>query len=321
MVNKVSVIVPVYNVQDYIEECLLSIMNQSYKEIEIIAVNDGSKDDSLLVLEKMQARDSRIIILNKENGGLSDARNYGIKHSTGDYYLFVDSDDVIHENMVEELLESLMKENADIAVSDMEYFYEDSNERKYSSGGTFETTNCKKNPELIAINNSACNKLFKKELFQDVEFPFRKYYEDLALIPILLYKAKAVSKVNKAFYYYRQRKGSIAHSANRKIFDIYDALDGIYAYVKEHGNESEILDEIHHLYITHGLILTTLRIKDFDEKDVRKDYLLENIQRLEKSYPEYARDAYYKKAGIKQKIIFTLLRKRKMEAVLKIYDR
>ena len=127
MVNKVSVIVPVYNVQDYIEECLLSIMNQSYKEIEIVAVNDGSTDDSLLVLEKMHARDSRIIILNKENGGLSDARNYGIKHSTGDYYLFVDSDDVIHENMVEELLESLMKENADIAVSDMEYFYEDSN--------------------------------------------------------------------------------------------------------------------------------------------------------------------------------------------------
>ena len=306
MVNKVSVIVPVYNVQDYIEECLLSIMKQSYKEIEIIAVNDGSKDDSLHVLEKMQARDSRIIILNKENGGLSDARNYGIKHSTGDYYLFVDSDDIIHENMIEELLESLIREKADIAVSDMEYFYEDSNERKYSSGGTFETTNCKKNPELIAINNSACNKLFKKEL---------------ALIPILLYKAKAVSKVNKAFYYYRQRKGSIAHSANRKIFDIYDALDGIYAYVKEHGNESEIIDEIHHLYITHGLILTTLSIKDFDEKDVRKEYLLENIQRLEKSYPEYARDAYYKKAGIKQKIIFTLLRKRKMEAVLKIYDR
>ena len=100
MVNKVSVIVPVYNVQDYIEECLLSIMNQSYKEIEIVAVNDGSTDDSLLVLEKMHSRDSRIIILNKENGGLSDARNYGIKHSTGDYYLFVDSDDVIHENMV-----------------------------------------------------------------------------------------------------------------------------------------------------------------------------------------------------------------------------
>ena len=106
MVNKVSVIVPVYNVQDYIEECLLSIMKQSYKEIEIIAVNDGSKDDSLHVLEKMQARDSRIIILNKENGGLSDARNYGIKHSTGDYYLFVDSDDIIHENMIEELQKS-----------------------------------------------------------------------------------------------------------------------------------------------------------------------------------------------------------------------
>ena len=89
MVNKVSVIVPVYNVQDYIEECLLSIMNQSYKKIDIVAVNDGSTDDSLLVLEKMQARDSRIIILNKENGGLSDARYYWIKHSTGGYYLFL----------------------------------------------------------------------------------------------------------------------------------------------------------------------------------------------------------------------------------------
>lgn len=321
MSNKVSVIIPVYNVQDYIEECICSIAKQTYRDIEILAVNDGSKDNSRKILEKLQKEDKRIIILDKENGGLSDARNYGIKHSTGDYYLFVDGDDLVHEDTVQELFDALKKTDSDIAVSDMEYFYEDSNERKYSSGGEFDTTSCIDKPQLISINNSACNKLFKKELFNDECFPIHKYYEDLALIPILLYKAKKVTKVNRAFYYYRQRKGSIAHSANKKIFEIYDALDGIYEYAKSHGNEQAILEEIRHLYIIHGLTLTTLRIKDFDDKSVRKEYLNENMDRLEQSYPNYKNDSLYKKANIKQRIIYELLRKRKMDAVLKIYDR
>ncbi len=321
MGNKVSVIVPVYNVQDYIEECICSISSQSYQDIEILAVNDGSKDSSREILEKLQKNDSRIVILDKENGGLSDARNYGIKHSTGNYYLFVDGDDVIHKDTVKVLYEALVQTSSDIAVCDMEYFYEDSSERKFSSGGTFELTNCIDTPSLISINNSACNKLYKKELFSDCLFPIHKYYEDLALIPILLYKAKQVVKVNQAFYFYRQRKGSIAHTANKKIFDIYDALDGIYDYVKTHGDNTKVLEEIRHLYIVHGLSLTTLRIKDFDDQSLRKEYLLENMDRLEKSYPSYRTDSLYKKASIKQKIIFELLRKRKMDTVLKIYDR
>ena len=321
MNNKVSVIVPVYNVQDYIKECIDSITSNSYQNIEILAVNDGSKDNSRKILEELKEKDSRIIILDKENGGLSDARNYGMKHSTGSYYLFVDGDDVIAKDTIKELVEALENTNSDIAVCDMEYFYEDSNERKYSSGGNFEITNCKECPKLISINNSACNKLFKKEVFNDIEFPIKKYYEDLACIPILLYKANRVTKVNKAFYYYRQRSGSIAHTANKKIFDIYDALDGIYDYVKSHGNESSILEEIRHLYVIHGLNLTTLRIKDFDDKSLRKEYLNENMDRLEKSYPEYTKDSTYKNANLKQKIIFSLLKKRKMDTLLKIYDR
>ena len=321
MNNKVSVIIPVYNVQDYIKECIDSVTANSYQNIEILAVNDGSRDYSRKILEELQEKDSRIIILDKENGGLSDARNYGMKHSTGDFYLFVDGDDVIHQDTVKELLEALESNHSDIAVCDMEYFYEDSDERKYSSGGDFSTTSCKENPKLISINNSACNKLFKKEVFNDIEFPIAKYYEDLACIPILLYKANKVTKVNKAFYYYRQRKGSIAHSANKKLFEIYDALDGIYEYVKNHGNEQAILEEIRHLYIVHGLTLTTLRIKDFDDKSVRKEYLNENMDRLEQSYPNYKNDSLYKKASIKQRIIYELLRKRKMDVVLKIYDR
>ncbi len=321
MSNKVSVIVPVYNVQAYIEECISSLTSQSYEDIEILAVNDGSSDDSRKILERLQKEDHRIVILDKENGGLSDARNYGIKHSTGDYYLFVDGDDLIHKDTVQDLVDVITKTDSDIAVSDMEYFYEDSSERKYSSGGEFDTTSCKEYPKLIAINNSACNKLFKKELFSDASFPIHKYYEDLALIPILLYKAKKVTKVNRAFYYYRQRKGSIAHSANKKIFEIYDALDGIYDYVQSHGREKEILEEIRHLYIVHGLTLTTLRIKDFDDKQVRKEYLIENMDRLEQSYPDYMHDSMFKRASVKQRIIYELLRKRKMDAVLKIYDR
>lgn len=320
MNEKVSVIIPVYNVQDYIEECLRSIMQSSYENIEILAVNDGSKDDSRDVILRLQQEDDRIILLDKENGGLSDARNYGMKHSTGEYFVFIDGDDVIHREMIEKLLVSALENNADIAVSDMEYFYEDGT-RKYSDGGKFSHTSCKLYPPLISINNSACNKLYKKELFDDICFPKGKYYEDLATIPILLYKASNVVKVNEAFYFYRQRKGSIAHTANKKIFEIYDALDDILHYVEAHGNEREIIDEIKHLYIVHGLQLTTLRIKDFDDKSVRKEYLKENMERLSTSYPKYWKDDKYVLASLKERIIYSLLRKGKFDTVLKIYDR
>lgn len=315
-----SIIVPVYNVREYLGECLDSLCAQTDRHIEILAVNDGSTDDSLNLLHEYAARDSRIKVFDKQNGGLSDARNYGLKRAAGDYILCVDSDDWIHPRTVELLKSRLEETDSEIAVSDMEYRYDDGR-AVLSDGGRFDLSSVRKEPALISINNSACNKLFKKTLFAGIEFPVGKYYEDLATVPILLYKARQIVKVNQGLYYYRQRSGSIAHSANPKIFHIYDAIERVIRYVQAHGNEEAVLSELRRLYIVHGLDLTTLRIRDFDDRSIRAGYLRENMKRLLECYPEYESDPLYRSAPIKKRLIYYLLKKDKMDWVLKLYDR
>ena len=321
MVDKISVIIPVYNVEKYLSACLDSVLAQTYAELEILAVNDGSTDGSAKILEEYAERDSRIQVLNKPNGGLSDARNYGIEHATGQYYLFIDSDDLIRPDMADLLYRALIQYDADIAVSDMEYFYEDGTPSSYSSGGDFVCTNTAKDPTLIRINNSACNKLYRAELFADVRFPYGKFYEDLYTVPVLLYKAKTVVKVGEPLYLYRQRSGSIAHSSDPRIFDIYDALDNVRDHVRAKGAEKTVLDEIRHLYVVHGLDLTTLRIREFDDKTLREDYLRKNMERLRASCPDYTEDAGYRNAPLKKKLIYLLLKLGMYKTVLRIYDR
>ncbi len=320
MKRPVSVIVPVYNVEAYLAECLDSILAQTYDALEILCVNDGSTDGSAAILEEYAAKDERIRILTKTNGGLSDARNFGLDHSRGDYIACIDSDDAVTPDMIEKLVGRLEETSSGIAVCDMEYFYDDGR-KSYSGGGDFLEASVREMPGLIAVNNSACNKLFKAELFNDVRFPVGKYYEDLAVIPILLYRAEKVCRVPEPLYRYRQRSGSIAHTASEKIFDIYDALDGVKSWVEENGGEEAVLKEIRRLYIVHGLDITTLRIRDFDDKAVRRRYLEENMRRLKHSYPGYRSDPAYRSAPFKKKLIWFLLSAGMYDIVLKLYDR
>lgn len=315
----VTVIVPVYNVQEYVDECLRGITDQTYADLEILAVDDGSTDGSAAKLAQWAARDSRIRVIRKANGGLSDARNAGLAEAHGTCVAFIDSDDTVDARMIKELLKALHSSGAEIAVADMEYHYPDGS-NKFASGGAFRCTSVKQDPQLMLINNSACNKLYRMRLFQNLRFPAGKYYEDLALIPILLYEAAGVVKVNEPFYYYRQRGGSIAHTASRQIFDIYDAIDGVIAYVKEHGNEPQVLEQLYHLYVIHGLDLTTLRIRDFDDRGIRAQYLRENMERLRKSYPDYEKDSSFQTAGFRKKLIWDLLKNRQEKLVLRLYD-
>lgn len=316
MKELVSIVVPIYNVEKYLAKCVESILVQTYDNLEIILVNDGATDNSRSVAEEYETKDKRVIVLDKPNGGLSDARNFGIKHAHGDFILFIDSDDFIKPTMIETMLTRLIETNSDICVCDMEYLYDDGRV-EFASGGDFDVTSEK----LLTINNSACNKMYKTSMFNDIEFPLGKYYEDLATIPILMYKANKVCKVNETFYVYYQRSGSIAHSANKKIFDIYYAIDRCIQYLKVNNGKLEDINKLKSLYILHGLDITTVRIKDFDDKEIRKEYLKENMDMLKQYYPDYKNDILYKNANIKKKMIFKLMERNLMGAVLKIYDR
>lgn len=320
MNSLISVIVPIYNVEDYISKCIESIINQTYKNLEIILVNDGSKDKSFDISLEYEKKDERIKLYTKENGGLSDARNYGLDRATGKYVAFIDSDDFVDLLMFETMINAIEKKAADVAVCDMKYLYDDGRE-VFASGGLFTYGVVKEEPRLIGINNSACNKLYLRTMFNDVRFPVGKYYEDLASIPKILYKSKKIVKVDRAFYIYYQRSGSIAHTASEKIFDIYTAISDCIDYVKSHGNEQNIINELYHLYIIHGLDLTTIRIKDFDDKSIRKQYLRKNMELLKKHYPNWKSDFTLKNYDKKKKIIFSLLGLKLEDLVLKIYDK
>ncbi len=315
----ITVVIPVYNVESFLKECLISVMHQTYDNLEILAVNDGSTDTSRAVMEPLAEQDARIQILDKPNGGLSDARNFGIAHAKGEYICFIDGDDTIADTYVEKMYDAL-KDGADISACDMEYVYEDGH-REYSSGGDFTQSSVKEMPSLIRINNSACNKLFRTALFDEIQYPKGKLYEDLATVPIQIYRSESVVKVNEPLYFYRQRSGSIQHKIDERVFHIYDAIDRCRDYVISHGNEPEVLEEIKHMYIIYGLDVTTLKIKDMDRTGDRKGMLEKNMKLLKERYPGYKNDAYRKGMGRKKKLIFSLLDKGFYGMVLKLYDR
>lgn len=310
---KVSIIVPIYNVEQYLAKCIESLIHQTYKNIEILLVNDGSKDKSEDIMKEFAQKDERIVCLNKVNGGLSDARNYGMRFATGQYCLFIDSDDWLALDAVECCVQRAKETNAEVICFDMIYVYSD--REVFASGGDFDVLSYRQNPEVVLINNSACNKMFKTELFQDIEFPKGMWYEDLATIPIVLSRAESVAKVNKGLYYYLQRESSIAHTINMKVFDIYKAISMVDNAFK--GTQLE--SQIEKLYIEHGLHLTTIRIKN-DADDVVK-YLKLNNQHLDQYFPTWRKIRRFEGYSFKTKLIFTLLQHDLFTIVKMLYRR
>ena len=239
---KVSIIVPVYNMEKYVRQCLESLCQQKMRDVEFLIINDGSTDNSEKIINEMQKQDRRIKIFNKENGGISSARNYGIKKSLGEYICFVDCDDYIRADYVEKLYKSAVKENADIVVCDYYKKYEDSNKICVENVVQFETTNLLNRKDLLFnINCAPWNKIYKKSLFDNVSFPKYKY-EDMAVIPILMYKAKKISKINEPLYYYLIRSNGETGIINNKTQDVIKILDILkkhFKYVDELKDEIE----------------------------------------------------------------------------------
>jgi len=317
MKPKLSVIVPIYNVENYLDKCLNSLVHQTMEEIEIICVNDGSTDQSQLIVEKYQKLFPRKIIgLMKKNGGLADARNYGLTHANGDYVAFIDSDDWVELEMFKVMYCQVIEKNADVVVCDMQYVYE-SGETKFVPGGDFKETNVSQNPLIITMNNSACNKIFKRSLFNDVKFPKGLWYEDLGCIPIVLAKAQKVVKVNQVFYNYFQRQGSIMHTPSEKIFDIYRALDLVKTYII--SNELPCLDEVNYMFVEHGAKLTTQRIREY--QNGREVFLKQNITTLSSKYPKWIKNKYIATYSKKERILLHLLYLKQFKLVLWLYDR
>ena len=312
---KVSIIVPVYNVEKYIEKCILSIKNQTLNDFECLIVDDGSKDNSIKIAKKLISNDDRFSILQKENGGLSDARNFGLKRAKGEYICFIDSDDYVEKDLLSLTYNKAKEYDSDIVCFDLYYDFGDGN-LKVSKGADYNNVSSyKDNKDIIFNNNSANNKLYKRDFLKDKEFIKDMWYEDMAVIPVWIAKANNMSYVDKSLYYYVQREGSISHSANPKLFDIYLAIN----MIKKSLNLTSF--DVRKLYFHNCLVMTVLRIKEINDKQTRINYYKENIDRLDSSYSEWYKDLKKEKGfSFKQRVIFYLLKHHKFELLDSLYN-
>lgn len=235
---KVTIIIPVYNVEKYLSRCVKSVINQTYKNIEIILIDDGAKDNSGILCDSYVKIDNRIRTVHKKNGGLSSARNVGIEIATGDAIFFLDSDDYISVNCISKMVSLMEEYNADISIIQMKYIPENENEEITEDG----TEKIKIMDSETAIEESlyqrlftccAPAKLYKRDVVGQVRFPIGRISEDLATCHLFLDNAKRIVYSNYYGYYYRQHGTSIMHVFDGKRLDALEWTDSIEKFCSE----------------------------------------------------------------------------------------
>ena len=293
---KVSVIIPVYNVENYIEKCLNSVLNQTLKEIEIIIVNDGSKDSSKQKIEKyLEKHENKIIYLEKENGGLSDARNYGIGYAKGEYIAFLDSDDYIEPTMYEEMYKKAKEENSDMVECD--FLWEYPRKVKEDVGIIYNN----KKEMLAKARVVAWNKLIKRQILLDtkIEFPKGLRYEDVEFFYKLIPYLGKISFVKKCFVHYVQRENSIANTQNYRTKEIFTVLDNVIKFYKEKGFFEEYKCELEYNYARLLLCSSLKRMCKIQDKKERNKALKETWNKLNTEFPNWKQNEILQEKGLK----------------------
>lgn len=277
---KFSIIVPVYNVEKYIEDCLKSIFNQSYKDFEVIVVNDGTKDNSMEIVKKYD-----VTIINQENSGLSVARNTGVKKAKGEYILFLDSDDYIEKDLLKKINNNL-NDNPDIIRYQIKETFEDREDINYKEEG-FDTTNGVEAFEKICnyhfIENAWCYAINRKYYIEsNYEFKKNTYHEDYGLIPLVIIKATKVKSISYIGYDYRQRSNSIMSSndynkTKKKVNDFYNH----YKYLIAEIDKTKLENKIFKSYLANSLLIKICELNKKDYKQyknkIKKDNVIDNL--------------------------------------------
>jgi len=294
---KVSVIVPVYNVEHYLPQCLDSLVNQTLNDVEILVINDGSPDNSQVIIDEyVRKYPNKIKAFIKENGGLSDARNYGIKKAKGEYIGFVDSDDYAEVNMFEELYIKAVSENFDVVVCYINELKEDKTKIMplhylRAFGGSVE-----ENPEvLFACKSYAFNKLYKRKLFidNDLYFPVGQVFEDSATVYNVLLMANKIGLVDKALCNYRtDRVNSITNSVDMGMFDVFKSCDSIINFYTSKGVFDityEVLENICRMHVFARI--NTL--KNSTNRKFQNQFFDKAYKYLDNHFPNWRKNRYY----------------------------
>lgn len=286
---KVSVIVPAYNVEKYIGKCLAALARQTLSDIEVLVVNDGSQDDSQRIIDEFVKRYPHIFkSFVKPNGGLSDARNYGIPHCRGEYIGFVDSDDYVEPDMFEKMYDEAKKIDADIVVCD--YLKEYETESRLVKARVYKSSK----DMFLGGLAAAWNKIYKRVLIEKtgVLFPKGLIYEDTEFFCKLIPHVSVCGYVNRAFVHYVQRAGSITNSQGKKVAMIFDIFDGIIAYYKENAFYESYKDELTY-FATRVLLGSSMeRICRCENASDRKELLERTMEYLDDRFGCWRKNRY-----------------------------
>ena len=301
MSELISVIVPIYNVENYLEKCLDSILSQTYKNIEVILVDDGSPDKCGEICDTYKDKDNRIKVIHKKNGGLSDARNAGIEIANGNYIMFIDSDDYILNNMIETLYSRMIKDKSDVAECNFFYVDGDGNEiKERNKDMPFEDeviTSDEAMERLISDKYwyfiTACNKLYKRQLFSEIRFPYGKYNEDEFIAHLIIEKCKLISLVKDPLYCYCQRNTSIMGSK----FNIRN-LDGAEAFL----NRSNMLIEKGKPRLAGGIMRMSLSVLGRGCELDQNESVKKRIKELKQMYNKTFYKVFFRNTGISNKV-------------------
>lgn len=310
---KASVIVPVYNVEAYLEKCVQSILRQTEQDFELLLVDDGSTDSSGQLCEELAKKDSRIRVIHQENQGLGGARNTGIREAKGDWLLLVDSDDWIEPEILEKSLEAGLREEADMVMFPFRSVDEEGRELAVFRENVplDRALSLKERKDILLTAPVAWNKLYRTAFFREtgLAYPSRVWYEDIRTTPKLMALARRMVFISDIGYNYLQRQGSIMNSGKvARNVEIIEAFDDILPWFREHGLFAEYRQELEHLTVAHILLTSSVRVLRMDYKNP----LLGKFRAyVEREFPTYRGNPYNKTHFTRnQKIALWLVERR-----------
>lgn len=300
--KKVSVIIPVYNVENYLRKCLDSLVNQTLKDIEIIVVNDGTLDNSQEIIDEyVKKYPKKVVSIIQENGGQGAARNTGLLHAKGEYIGYVDSDDYVEENMYEELYKKAKEEDSDIVICGNNVVKE--NYELFSKEDV--------DKEFLLGKMAVWNKIYKKNIIVDNKIQFRSkvWYEDLDFTMKVYFSSKKISYVDKPLYNYLLREGSTMNNNNiKRNLELIEAFDSLIDYCKDKKIYNKAKDEIEFLCIYHMYIFATTRVLNTNNKYKDKIEIINKFKNyINSNFPNFKQNKYLYLLPKRRKLIYNLI--------------
>ena len=318
---KFSIVIPVYNVKEYLEKCVESVLAQQCEDYEMILVDDGSTDGSGALCDTLaQRKPDHIRVIHKPNGGLGDARNVGLEQAKGDYLVFIDSDDYIAPTMLQELSEKIEETHADIITFGFRVDNNGDTSAVYidplPEDHVFTLASL---PELLLALPNAWTRIYKRTLFMEtgIRYPGRVWYEDIRTTTKLFAKAGSIAAIHQPYYYYVVRENSITRNKNvARNHEIIDAFDDLLGWYKQNGLFERYREQLCRLAIDHIFLAASVRVLMTDPKH---PLLKEFNQYLYRYFPHFETNQYLADLPKSKKLAFRLLLKKRYRTLRMLF--